>query len=95
MQKKVALMFKAIGDPNRLKILNLLSSGQTCGCTLIDELEITQPTLSYHLDILTKAGLTTVYKEGTWKKHHINQVNFQLLIDYLNTFKESDAVSIK
>ena len=38
------------------------------GCTLIDELEITQPTLSYHLDILTKAGLTTVYKEGTWKK---------------------------
>jgi ArsR family transcriptional regulator len=95
MTNQLALMFKAISDPNRLQILELLIQGETCGCTLIDKLPITQPTLSYHLDILTKAGLTSAYKDGTWKKHTVNQANLDLLIDYLESLKVAKAVCVK
>jgi len=95
MTKEIASMFKAISDPNRLQILELLIQGETCGCTLIDKLPITQPTLSYHLDILTKAGLTSAYKEGTWKKHTVNQENLDLLITYLEGLKVVKSVCLK
>lgn len=95
MTEKMALMFKALSDPNRLLILELLLQGETCGCTLIDKLPITQPTLSYHLDILTKAGLTKAYKEGTWKKHTVNQANLDVLMDYLDSLKTMKAVCSK
>lgn len=48
MNKDYASLFKALSDDNRLTILKLLIQGETCGCTLIDKLPITQPTLSYH-----------------------------------------------
>lgn len=95
MTNEIASMFKAISDPNRLQILELLIQGETCGCTLIDKLPITQPTLSYHLDILTKAGLTFAYKEGTWKKHIVNQDNLNRLIAYLESLKSVQAVCVK
>jgi ArsR family transcriptional regulator len=95
MTDKMALMFKALSDPNRLLILELLLQGETCGCTLIDKLPITQPTLSYHLDILTKAGLTKAYKEGTWKKHTVDQQNLDMIIGYIESLKQMKAVCVK
>jgi ArsR family transcriptional regulator len=68
---------------NRLTILELLIKGETCGCTLIDKLPISQPTMSYHLNILTESGLTTSYKDGTWKKHHVDINKIDELIKFL------------
>lgn len=87
MNKEIALMFKALGDENRLKIFELLIEGETCGCTLIDKLPITQPTMSYHLKTLNDVKLTTSYKEGTWKKHHVDMDKIDLLIRYLENLK--------
>lgn len=89
MDDKYALLFKAISDENRLKILKLLISGQTCGCTLIDQLPITQPTMSYHLNLLKQSGLTTSKKEGTWHKHHVNLEVIDDMISYLQALKTS------
>jgi len=49
MNERMTKYFKILSDPTRLEIVELLLKGETCGCTLIDKLPISQPTLSYHL----------------------------------------------
>ena len=50
--EKTALLFKALGDENRLRILKLVSQGEDlCACRILDELDITQPTMSHHIKI--------------------------------------------
>ena len=46
---QVSLICKALSDPNRLHILQILTSGEKCGCELLEQLQITQPTLSHHM----------------------------------------------
>lgn len=92
MQKKMAELFKALSDENRLIILKCLIEGETCGCTLIDKLPISQPTLSYHLKFLSEAGLTSHYKEGTWKKHQVNYEVLESLITFLIELRNSKKV---
>ena len=55
----VALICKALGDSNRLQIVQMLSEGEKCGCKLLEAFEITQPTLSHHMRILTGFGNCT------------------------------------
>ena len=68
-----ANMFKALSDVNRIKILELLIKGESCSCELINELPITQPTLSYHLKSLSEAGLITSTKEGNRVNHKVRK----------------------
>lgn len=83
-------LFKVLSDPNRLLILKRLIDGETCGCTLIDNLDISQPTLSYHLKTLSDNGLTKTKKEGTWKKHTVNTALIDELITFLIDLKSSE-----
>ena len=62
----IALICKALGDANRLKIVKMLSDGEKCGCKLLESFEITQPTLSHHMKILCECGLVETRKEGKW-----------------------------
>lgn len=66
------LVFKAIGDETRLKIVEMLSCGEMCACDILEYFHITQPTLSYHMKTLTDSGLVTVRKEGSWMKYNLN-----------------------
>lgn len=54
---------KALADENRLAIMLLLQGGEKCGCILLEELNITQPTLSHHMRLLCDSGLVTGRKE--------------------------------
>ena len=76
----VALICKALGDSNRLQIIQMLSDGEKCGCKLLEAFEITQPTLSHHMKILNECGLVNYRKEG--RLHH-----YSLNCETLNTFK--------
>lgn len=87
MKKEIASLFKALSDPNRLIILERLVQGETCGCTLQDNLDITQPTMSYHLNMLTNLKLTTTKKEGVWKKHYVDYDQIDDMIAYLEHLK--------
>ena len=50
--KQITVIFKALCDENRVKIFRLLQGGELCACHLIEQLELSQPTLSHHMKIL-------------------------------------------
>ncbi len=65
----LALRFKALGDPARLRLLSLIAaheSGRACVCDLTEPLGLSQPTVSHHLKVLREAGLVTSERRGTW-----------------------------
>ena len=70
--KKTAEMFKALCDENRIKIVKLLQSGEKCACVLLDDLHITQPTLSHHMKILCDSGIIVGRKDGKWMHYSIS-----------------------
>lgn len=62
-------MFKALGDPIRLRMLSLIAShegGGCCVCDISPAFEVSQPTISHHLRILREAGLLDCERRGTW-----------------------------
>lgn len=63
-----ASLFKALGDPARVKIVNLLATGDApvCVCDFIEPLGLSQPTVSHHLRKLAKAGLVDREQRGKW-----------------------------
>lgn len=68
----VSVICKALGDSNRLQIVQLLSEGEMCGCKLLEKFEITQPTLSHHMKILCECELVTPRKDGKWTHYSLN-----------------------
>ena len=64
--KERAKIFKAFCDENRLQILDMLKSGEKCACKLVEELDISQSTLSHHMKILCDSGVVRGRKEGKW-----------------------------
>ena len=68
----IAFICRALGDSNRLKIVQMLSDGEKCGCRLLEEFEITQPTLSHHMKILCECGLVKNRKEGKWSHYSLD-----------------------
>ncbi|MGN0915257.1 MAG: ArsR/SmtB family transcription factor [Succinivibrio sp.] len=90
-----ALICKALGDENRLEIVKLLSSGEMCGCKLLEKFEITQPTLSHHMKILYECGLVNDRKEGKWHHYSLNTKTleiFKKFIDGLEGVKTDEKV---
>ena len=61
---KMAKVFRALSDPKRVKIVDLLSCGEMCGCVLLKCFEITQPTLVHDMKVLSEAGIVTSRREG-------------------------------
>lgn len=71
MDREVVSIFKALSDENRIRILRMLRSGEKCACKLLEELNISQPTLSHHMKILCDAGLVAGRKDGKWMRYSI------------------------
>lgn len=80
--EKTSKMLKALADPNRLKIVDILSDGSQCACHLLDFFDFTQPALSHHMKILASAGIVSVNKEGTWNHYTLSQ-------EFVDDFKET------
>lgn len=68
-----AKVFKAFCDENRLQILEMLRGGEKCGCKLLDELKISQSTLSHHMKILCDSGIVSGRKVGKWTHYSIDR----------------------
>ena len=65
----LARMFKALGDPVRLRLLSMVAShdgGEACVCNLTPAFDLSQPTISHHLKVLREAGLLECERRGTW-----------------------------
>lgn len=65
-------LFKALSDVTRLKIIDLLSDGEYCACELLTAFNITQPTLSYHMKILSESGLVVSVRKGAWTRYSLS-----------------------
>ena len=59
-----AKMLRAMSDPKRLRIVDMLSCGELCGCKILEEFHITQPTLSHDMKVLSEAGIVKQEREG-------------------------------
>ena len=87
-----SLAFKALGDPNRLEIIGMLSDGEKCACKILERFEITQPTLSHHMKILCDCSLVNVRKEGKWSHYSLNnEVSESLKIFFESINKNKDG----
>jgi ArsR family transcriptional regulator, arsenate/arsenite/antimonite-responsive transcriptional repressor len=64
---ELAPIFKAIGDPVRLRLLSMIASTtEACVCDLTDPFAVSGPTISHHLRVLREAGLVDCERRGTW-----------------------------
>jgi ArsR family transcriptional regulator, arsenate/arsenite/antimonite-responsive transcriptional repressor len=73
--EELAPLFKAIGDPVRLRLLSLIAcheGGEACVCDLTSAFDLTAPTISHHLKVLKQAGLIASERRGTWVYYWIN-----------------------
>lgn len=91
----VALICKALGDSHRLQIVQILSGGEMCGCKLLEQFAITQPTLSHHMKILCECGLVAARKEGKWSHYSLNCETLKQFIDGLSCLKNCDHIQNK
>lgn len=72
MKNEYLRVFQAFTDENRIQILELLCSGEQCACVLLENLKISQPTLSYHMKILCKSGIVKKRRVGPWNYYAID-----------------------
>lgn len=90
--KKIEKISKAIGDPYRLQILELIKKYGTSACTqcsdIVDTLTLSQPAISHHIKLLVEADLLISVKEGRTMKYTINKAVFADYAQYLNSFQE-------
>ena len=83
-REALARRFKALADPARIGIVNLLSaSDEVCVCAFVDALGLSQPTVSHHLRLLREAGLVSAEKRGTWSYYRLEPEALGALQDAL------------
>lgn len=72
---EMAVLFKAVADPLRLRLLSLIAchdGGESCVCDMLGEFDVTAPSVSYHLRLLREAGLISAERRGTWVYYRVN-----------------------
>ena len=81
--KNDTIIFKALCDEKRLSILELLKGGEKCACVLMEELNIAQSALSYHMKILCESGIVTSRQEGKWTHYRLSKAGGEMALERL------------
>ena len=93
-EEGLAQAFRALADPKRLRILQVLREGERCVCELTDALELGQSLLSFHLRTLKDAGLVRDRREGRWVYYSLVPEGISALRDELDALEEAaDALA--
>lgn len=74
---------KALSDPVRLKIFEMLTDGKLCACKILERFSVTQSTLSYHIKQLVDSGLVITEKKWKWNYCSVNTQTLSCIADYL------------
>lgn len=86
-----AKVFKAFCDDKRLRILELLRSGEKCACVLIEQMDMGQSALSYHMKILVESGVVENRQEGKWTHYKISAKGSAYAAELLNELTKSNT----
>ena len=79
--------FRALADPLRLQVVELLRSQELCVCELCEQLDVTQSKLSFHLKNLKEANLIRSRQQGRWMYYSLNLASFVILEQYLAEYR--------
>lgn len=79
-------ILKAVADETRMEIIDILSNGELCACKILENFNFTQPTLSYHMKILTECGLVEGRRAGAWMRYSLKKETFAELQELYNNF---------
>ena len=95
-QFELARFFQALGDPTRLRLLNLMGDREICVCYFVEILDSPQPKISRHLAYLRNAGIVAARREGKWMHYRIvmppHRGAAQVLKQTLDTLREEKAM---
>ncbi len=67
-----AKLFKALGDPKRAMIADMLSCGELCACRILEKFSMSQSTLSHHMKLLCESGLVKARDAGKWTYYSLD-----------------------
>jgi ArsR family transcriptional regulator, arsenate/arsenite/antimonite-responsive transcriptional repressor len=85
------VLFKALNDPTRRQILDLLREGDLTAGDIADRFDMTKPSISHHLDLLKQAGLVEATKEGQFIRYTLNTTVLDELLGWLMGFKQNNT----
>ena len=86
--KDTAKVLKAISDPKRLRIVDMLSCGEQCACQILEAFHVTQPTLSHDMKVLIAAGLVIDRREGKNTFYSLNKESIVSFESVLHSIME-------
>ena len=86
-----SLLFKALSDPNRIMIVDMLSCGELCACTILEAFSLSQPTLSHHMKILCRSGLVVPRRDGRLTHYSLNREKFSDLISFIGMISSGEG----
>ncbi|MGW3033456.1 ArsR/SmtB family transcription factor [Streptomyces sp. NPDC001178] len=93
----LARVFKALGDPVRLRLMSMIASrgvgGEVCVCELTPAFDLSQPTISHHLKLLRQAGLIDCERRGTWVYYWVLPGVLDKLAAFLTTPQPAGATA--
>ncbi|MBI1296402.1 metalloregulator ArsR/SmtB family transcription factor [bacterium] len=85
---ELATVFKALANPVRLQMLDILNrgAGEVCVCDIEGHFELSQPTISHHLRVLRQAGLVEAEQRGTWIYYRVRPETMETMRGFLGGF---------
>jgi DNA-binding transcriptional ArsR family regulator len=92
---QAALALKALGEPRRLEILELLQSGPRSVGEIAEQVEVTQQAVSQHLAVLDRAGLVEAHREGTRSVYAVRSAGFAPVEAFVRGFWEPRLADLK
>lgn len=88
-----AQISKALADPNRLQIIQMITDQERCACKLLEHFDITQPTLSHHMRILADCNLVKTRKDGKWSHYSMNMDTMSAYKNYVDILYKAALTS--
>jgi len=89
-----AEVFKVLAEPKRLRIIDMLSCGELCACKILEQFDVSQPTLSHDMKVLCDSGIVCCRKEGKKRLYRLNQEKINALKGFLErvTTEKEDCI---
>jgi len=88
-------LFKILSDETRLKIISLMREGEICVCDITDNLDLTQPNVSFHLSMMKEAGIIKERKNGRWKHFSLDDSDIFRRFLFMGIFERMKELPVK